>query len=90
MAKVPKAVRLTPETVAKAEAFAVERGVSLQVVYESAIVAFLEGAPVSGGLVVTPSAAERRTAEQEARATFARAMATRQQGLNAGKERASR
>lgn len=99
MAEKPAvAVRLTKPTIARAAAYAESRGVSRQVVYETAVVRFLddvETAPAPELLVAARSPSRREVAEADeavraARAEWATNMAARMTKLNADKERASR
>jgi hypothetical protein len=86
VAKVARAVRLTPETVERVEALAKSLSVSQQVVLESAVEDYLDSAGRGTPDVAQEQAAPRSTPNPSP--AFADAKGTRQQRLNAAMLRA--
>lgn len=87
-----RSVRLSDEDIARIDAQAKSRGISQQVVMESAVKAWLDQAETGQVPVIVKTAkvAPAARPDSAARAEFAANMAKRQGDLNAAKERASR
>jgi hypothetical protein len=91
MAKVPVALRLSPESLARVDAYAKGRETSRQVVLETFVLGGLEDTERGVPDLVKPEPAAKRVSDAEHSAQdFRAATWARQQKLNEAKERASR